>query len=205
MRNKLTMMLIVVSTLFPFMAQADIVSLQPTPVITPAPTSPLSCFNFNGALKMNNKSYGVRGLQFALIHEGSTISASEYGMFGSDTLVAVKKLQTKYGLTADGIVGKMVNSKLNALYGCGAAVTAMNYPSGCTSTTAFSATNGLPCIINTTNISSAIPSKVSLSVKSVTLDNNGVTGVFCNNGLTDIPLFPVRLRLNGIVRDFNVL
>jgi len=199
MRNKLTTMLLVAVAFVPFVAQADITALQSTPVSIPI-SSPLSCFDFNSTLKMGSKSYGVRGLQFALIHEGSTISASEYGMFGSDTLAAVKQFQTKQGLTADGVVGKMANKSLNSLYGCGATI-AMVYPAGCTSTTVFSATTGLAC----TNTSPGIPSKVSLSVKSVTLDSNGATGTFCNNGLTDLPAFPVRLRLNGVIRDFNVL
>jgi hypothetical protein len=180
-------MAFVAMTLLPFAAQADIVSLQPLSAATVVPTTsgPLSCFDFHSLLKMGSKSYDVRGLQFALMQEGSSISSAEYGTFGSDTLAAVNAFQQKYasdilknGTTPTGVVGKLTRAKLNALYGCGVASAPV--------------------------ASSNIPSSVILNVKNVALDSSGVTAIFCNQSPTDIPVFPVRVRLNGIIRDFNV-
>ncbi len=198
MKNKFIVVLFAAIVFFPLMAQAQLVGLASDPTLAFAVT-PLSCFDFNTTLQMGSKSYAVRGLQYALIREGFTVSPLEYGTFGSYTLDAVKQFQTKYGLTADGVVGKMSNANFNSIYGCGATV----YSDGCTSTTAFSATTGLVCTKN--KKSSIIPANVSLSVKSVILDGNGATGTFCNNSPTDIPSFPVRLRLNGIIRDFDAI
>ena len=175
----------------PFLAQADIVALQPTVAVSaPVVTSPLSCVDLHSTLKLGSKGYEVRGLQFALIHEGFTISVSEYGTFGADTLSAVTAFQLKYAsdilgksTTANGKVGKMTRAKINSIYGCSVTNSMMGM-----------ATSSTP----------ALPSKVSLAVRSVELDSNGVTGTFCNNSPTDIPVFPVRLRLNGIIRDFSV-
>ncbi len=194
MLHKIISAVILAATiLLPFAAQADIVSLQPlsAATITNAPStppSPLSCFDFHATLQTGSKSYEVRGLQFALMHEGLTISVSEYGTFGPDTLNAVNAFQQKYasevlkGVSAPtGLVGKMTRTKLNALYGCGNANATMSM----TTTT-------------------AVPASVILNVKNVALDSSGVTAIFCNQSPTDIPVFPVRVRLNGIIRDFNV-
>lgn len=178
-------------TFLPLAAQADIVSLQPlsatTPVVAP-PASPLSCFDFTSTLKVGSKGYSVRGLQYALMHEGFTVAPAEYGTFGADTLAAVNAFQQKYaseilpdGSAPSGMVGKMSRAKLNALYGCGVATT-----------------------VSAPVPASTVPASVILNVKNVALDSNGVTAVFCNQSPTDLPVFPVRVRLNGIVRDFNV-
>jgi peptidoglycan hydrolase-like protein with peptidoglycan-binding domain len=191
--KKILASIILSATVLPFMAQAEIVSLQSqSPVKVPI-ASPLACFDFKTTLKMGSKSYEVRGLQFALMKEGFSIPVSEYGMFGSSTLDAVNAFQQKYagdilvsGATPTGAVGKMTRTKLNSLYGCNV-LNSMN--------------------ADTPNMSvlSTEPSEVSLSVKSVALDASGVTGTFCNKGNSDVPTFPVRLRLNGVIRDFNVL
>lgn len=179
MKHKIISAAVLVATvLLPFASEADVISLQP---LTASPFSPLSCFDFTTTLKLGSKSYAVRGLQYALIHEGSTISPSEYGVFGQDTLAAVNAFQQKYandilkdGGSPTGLVGKMTRAKLNLLYGCS--------------------------VLNP----AVLPTSVVLSVKNVSLDNNGVTVTFCNQSPTDIPIFPVRVRLNGIIRDFNV-
>jgi hypothetical protein len=139
---------------------------------------------------MGSKGYAVRGLQFALIREGFAVASAEYGMFGQDTLTAVNAFQQKYasdilknGAAPTGVVGKLTRAKLNALYGC-AAVSLMS--------------------ANAASNTPAVPSSIILNVKNVALDSNGVTAVFCNQSPTDIPVFPVRVRLNGIIRDFNV-
>jgi hypothetical protein len=103
--------------LAPFAAQADIVQLSAvTPVTTvvtvaPAP-SPLMCYDFTKTLKMGSTGYEVRGLQYAMIHEGWTIPVSEYGTFGSLTMAAINAFQTKYsakilanGATPTGMTG----------------------------------------------------------------------------------------------------
>lgn len=192
MHNKIiSAVALVAMTLLPLAAQADIVSLQPLSAanVTVSPASPLSCFDFTSTLKPGSKSYAVRGVQFALMREGFTISSSEYGTFGQDTLTAVNAFQQKYasdilknGAAPSGTVGKLTRAKLNALYGC----SVMNAVSVATST------------------SPTIPASVILDVKDVALDSNGVTAVFCNQSPTDIPVFPVRVRLNGIIRDFSV-
>jgi hypothetical protein len=51
---------------------------------------------------------------------------------------------------------------------------------------------------------SAAPTNASLKVQNIALAQNGVTGTFCNQSATAIPVFPVRLRVNGINRDFSV-
>ncbi len=193
MRNKIISAVVFAAVaLIPLATQADIVSLQPLSTATTASApSPLSCFDFTSTLKTGSKGYAVRGLQFALIHEGFAIAASEFGMFGSDTLAAVNAFQQKYardilkdGGAPTGLVGKMTRAKLNSLYGCDVA-------------------NAMGMSANT-NTAPTIPASVILNAKNVALDSSGVTTVFCNQSPTDIPAFPVRVRLNGIIRDFNV-
>jgi hypothetical protein len=168
------------ASLLPLVTRADIVSLQPLSTATSA-ANPLSCFDFTSTLTAGSKSFAVRGLQFALIQEGFTIAPSEYGTFGADTTAAVNAFQTKYasdilkGSAPTGMVGRLTRAKLNALYGC-----------------------------SKTSALSSLPASVILNVKNVSLDSNGVTAVFCNQSPTDIPVFPVRVRVNGIIRDFNV-
>ena len=187
MKKLISSIVIFSTTLMPFVAQADIVSTQPlqSVVASASVPSPLSCFNFTRTLKMGSKSYDVRALQFALQKEGSTIALSEYGMFGSDTLAGLNAFQQKYasniltnGSAPTGMVGVRTRAKLNALYGCDVS---MMQPQN-----------------------QAFSDNVSLIIKNVSLDSNGVTAVFCNQSTTAIPVFPARLRLNGIVRDFNV-
>ena len=181
----------------PLITQADVVSLQPLSAFVPAtvlpvlPPSPLSCFDIRNTLKVGSSGYEVRGLQFDLMKEGSSIPVSEYGTYGDATLAAVNAFQLKYsndvlkGLYGPtGLAGKATRAKLNSLYGCAVAQ-----------------------MVSTTNVTSTapvIPASVILNVKNVSIDSSGVTAVFCNQSPTDIPAFPVRVRLNGIIRDFNV-
>jgi peptidoglycan hydrolase-like protein with peptidoglycan-binding domain len=181
MKNRITSAAVAAALMtLPLMAQADIVSVQPLNAVTPP--SPLSCFDFHTTLKTGSTGNEVRGLQFALIHEGSNISLSEYGTYGLDTFAAVNAFQQKYagdilagGMAPTGIVGKMTRAKLNALYGCGVVTAPL------------------------------IPSKIALTIKSTVIDLNGITTTFCNNSSTDVPVFPTRLRVNSINRDFNIV
>jgi hypothetical protein len=194
-------LLMAVTALLPLAAQADIISLQPlsaivapaTPSTPPAPPSPLSCFDFRSTLRMGSNNYEVRALQFALMSEGWTIAVPEYGTFGPDTLAAVNGFQEKYSNdilkdipSPTGIVGRATRAKLNSIYGC-------NVPMALVTPTP-----------TPTAMPPAIPSSVILIVKNVSLDGNGVTVNVCNQSPTDIPVFPVRVRLNGIVRDFSI-
>ena len=71
----------------------------------------------------NDLSYGSRGdevkkLQQSLVNAGYDVgSAGADGIFGDDTLNAVKKYQTDKGLDEDGIAG---NNTLTSLYGASA-------------------------------------------------------------------------------------
>ncbi len=171
----------------PFLASADIVGLIAEPVAIAKPASPLNCYNFQKTLKRGNQSYDVRALQFALIKEGMSISVSEYGVFGNATETAVITFQQKYAddilkgsRAPTGVVGQKTRAKLNSLYGCDVVqVAATQAP--------------------------ALPTKISMQIKNTALDNMGVTATFCNQSSGDLPSFPVRLRLNGIIRDFDVL
>ncbi|MBA3733220.1 peptidoglycan-binding protein [Patescibacteria group bacterium] len=173
--------------LLPLSASADISSVQTlqSAVVVPSVVSPLSCFNFTRTLKMGSTSYDVRALQFALQKEGFTISVSEYGTFGLETQTALNAFQQKYsadiltdGSLPTGMVGVRTRAKLNSIYGCSVVSTAP---------------------------ASNLPTNVSMSVKNVSLDSNGITAVFCNNSTSALPVFPARLRVNGIVRDFNIV
>lgn len=182
---------IVAMTVLPFAAQADILPLSAaaTPVVAQAASSPLACFDLTSTLKMGSAGYAVRGLQYGLMHEGFTIAPSEYGMFGTTTYAAVNGFQLKYagtilsdGGAPTGMVGKMSRAKLNSIYGCSVPM----------------ATTMVPVATSTT------PASVMLNVKDVSLDSTGVTAIVCNNSPTDVPVFPVRIRLNGVIRDFSV-
>ncbi len=101
-------------------------------------------------------------------------------MFGSDTLTAVNAFQQKYA--SDILTGGMV-------------------PTGVVGKMTRAKLNAL---YGCSAPSSAIPSKISLAIKTTGLDVNGATATFCNYGPTDVPVFPARLRLNGVIRDFNI-
>ncbi len=180
--KKVVSVLLLAGMLLPALASADIVSLQPLQSAS-TPASPLSCFDFTRTLKMGSTLYDVRALQYALQKEGSTISTSEYGVFGTDTLAAVNAYQQKYaadiltnGNAPTGMVGLRTRAKLNSVYSC-----------------------------KVVTLAPATPINVSLVIRDVALDANGVTAVFCNQTPTSIPVFPARVRLNGIIRDFNIV
>lgn len=190
MHKKLLFSLIVCGlTVSPFFVNAsitDVLALPSQTTATAVPTSPLNCYDFQKTLKNGSKSYDVRALQYALIKEGMNIPVTDFGIFNDATESAVMSFQQKYaadilqGVGAPtGIVGQMTRAKLNSLYGC--------------SVVNVSATQ-----------TSALPSKISIQIKNTELDSNGVTATFCNQSSGDLPVFPIRLRLNGIIRDFNI-
>lgn len=61
-------------------------------------------------LKMNSRGEGVKWLQDMLNHNGYSLTVD--GIFGSNTLNAVKIFQSKVNITVDGIVGTQTRSKL---------------------------------------------------------------------------------------------
>ncbi len=174
----------------PFLASADIVDIVGLPPAQSAtvtqPPSPLNCYNFQKTLSKGSRSYDVRALQYALINEGTNIPVAEYGTFGDLTEAAVMTFQQKYAGdilknvgTPTGIVGRMTRAKLNSLYNCDVVtVSAVQAP--------------------------PLPSKISMQIKNTALDNTGVTVTLCNQSSGDLPAFPIRLRLNGIIRDFSI-
>lgn len=178
------------------LAQATISPLNttsPTPIPTPAQPSPLGCYDFNQNLRVGMKSAEVRFLQSFLLKEGFGIPVSSYGMYDAATRDAVKGFQEKYFSdilspaklnTGSGYFGKLTQAKLNALYGCGAQVAMMQSQSSPTP---------LP-----------VPMNVKLAVTSLSMDPSGITVSACNQGVSNVPTFPVRIRLNGINRDFDI-
>ncbi len=157
-----------------------------------APLQPLSvCTDFKMNLKMGFSNdpatqIAILNLQSALLKEGFTINSIELGQFGKDTKAAVKAFQEKYSddilapfeiTKGTGYFGAISRLKMQALYGCRAAVTP------------------------------AVPrgSNVSIQILNLILDSNGVSATICNNGKTNLPTVPFRIRLNGINRDFEAI
>ena len=118
-----------------------------------------------------------------MTEEGINIPPQEYGVFGDATAAAVKAYQEKYG--SDILVPQQMNEGNGIL---GKATRAkLNSTYGCAA------------------LNRETMAHVILKVNNVYLDQNGVTATFCNNSPSDIPSFPVRLRVNGIIRDFDII
>lgn len=88
-------------------------------------------------LKVGSKGEYVKTLQ-------TLVGASPVdGIFGNGTKAKVMAWQANNGLTADGLFGAMSKAKANA-------GGSMTYPAGCTSSTGYSSTTGMPCNSTTT-------------------------------------------------------
>lgn len=105
-----------------------------------------SAYTHMGTLKMGSTGSQVMSLQQALNGAGylvSTTGAGSPGMestyFGAKTKAAVMALQSAKGLTVDGVVGPMTGAALSGSMSGG------SYPAGCTSSSGYSTTTGLPC------------------------------------------------------------
>ncbi len=166
---------------------------SPTPTATPVMPSPLTCYDFNQNLRVGMKSADVRFLQSFLLKEGFSIPVSSFGSYDNDTKAAVKGFQEKYSLDilapikasqGNGSAGRLTRLKLNSLYGCQVQVVAQASPTPMTTV--------------------PIPSDVKLLITSLSMDTKGITIVGCNQSSGDLPTFPVRVRLNGINRDFDI-
>ena len=71
----------------------------------------------------------------------TVVGVTADGSFGPMTKAAVVAWQTAHGLTADGAVGPMTAAAMNGTSGSGSG----SLPAGCTSTSGFSPSTGLPC------------------------------------------------------------
>lgn len=78
-------------------------------------------------LKVNSKGEGVRWLQDMLNHNGYTLTVD--GIFGNNTLNAVKKFQAKVNIAVDGIVGTQTRSKLKEYGTSSTTINAYRYTS----------------------------------------------------------------------------
>src|SRR6266498_2745030 len=165
------------------LAQGSAVPLAVSPTTTVNPL-PLLCYDFHNNMKVGAKGDQIRRLQFFLLDLSYNIPPEEYGVFGENTRLAIKSFQEKYRdeiltplkLTeGNGIVNRMTRAKLNSIYGC-------------------QAVNQLLLI-----------SGLDLSISGTSLDSTGLSVTFCNRGSSSVPTFPVRIRLNGINRDFDIL
>ncbi|MBX4189966.1 peptidoglycan-binding protein [Candidatus Parcubacteria bacterium] len=148
-----------------------------------SPSSPLSCYDFDKNLNPRSKDAGVRFLQFFLQKEGYSIDPSEYGTYGSGTTAAVKGFQEKYSSAT------LAPVKLSSGTGRFGKLSRAK----------------LNSIYSCSAHSISSDWKVNFTVPNMTLDNTGVTANFCNQSQTDVPVFPIRIRLNGINRDFDIL
>jgi len=174
------------------------VAIVATPVVALSQTVPSSgtatstqsgCITLTSNLRMGTSTDSsvkvqILNLQLALATEGFTLDATETGagIFGASTKAAVKAFQEKYAsdvlapfgyIKGTGNVGVLTRLKLMALYGCRLSTPAL------------------------------YTGPINLSVTNLTLDASGVTGTFCNNGKSNIPIAEFRIRLNGINRDFQ--
>jgi len=187
-------------------ASADFLPLAPVvtqaaPSVSPiTKPSPLGCFDFTTNMRLGARGNTVRHLQYALLKEGFDIPAQEFGMFADATVSGVKGFQQRYAaevltpaglLQGNGYLGKGTRAKLNALYGC-------------------DVMSSVPVIQSYTINQSASPAiarptSVNIGVSATTLDGTGATVTVCNKGGSDLPTVPLRIRLNGINRDFEIL
>ncbi len=165
-----------------------VVSLAQTAPLMPPPQN--ACMDFSAVIKLNPGNdpadqVGLLNLQLALSKEGFNVDAAEFGHFGKSTRSAVAKFQEKYvsdilapfGLTkGTGFPGTITRLKLQVLYGCRASASVPVPTSG-----------------------------IKLAITNLVLDSNGVSATFCNQGTSDLPTAPFRIRLNGINRDFEAI
>jgi peptidoglycan hydrolase-like protein with peptidoglycan-binding domain len=138
--------------------------------------SPLSCYDLKESLRFGSQSAAVRFLQAFLLKEGYKIEPGAYGRFDASTGDALKAFQQKNKIVVTGkkvLLDGATRAKLNAHYGCGV------YSQGGQNVTA------------------------SIGVTNILLDGGGVTVTACNQGAEALPFVPVRVRLNGVNRDFD--
>ncbi len=160
------------------MVGASIAGAQATPVAAvPLLQAPRLCFSFPHNLSMGQSNAEVVLLNYFLQQEGFPLANARSGEYDDLTAAAVKAFQEKY--TADILV-----------------------PAG------LSAGNGrfgklTRAKMNALYSCAPKSSVVSLISQNLLLNNDGVSATFCNKG-DDVDAFPIRIRLNGINRDFDI-
>src|SRR3989338_2533142 len=97
-------------------------------------TTALAAYTHVGTLRQGSSGSQVVSLQTTL---GGLVAD---GSFGPMTKAAVMAYQSANGLVADGVVGSMTGASLGGMAGGGG-----SYSAGCTSSSGFSTTTGLPC------------------------------------------------------------
>jgi hypothetical protein len=161
-------------------------------VVQLAPNNESDCYNFVENLRFGMggdkdpiRSAEILKMQSVLAKEGFQIRQAQVGTFGVDTFLAVIGFQDKYKKDilipaklskGNGYIGPLTRKKLNSLYGCQSKL----------------------------SLGSDFE-KVVLKIKGILIDKDGVSVTFCNLSPEDIPTFPVRIRLNGIIREFDIL
>ncbi len=148
-----------------------------------------SCTSFNtdlrfgiGGTKSPNLKPDVIGLQQILMSEGYSITTDQMGYFGVGTFQAVRAFQDKY--------------KNEVLLPAGLS-TATGYVG---TLTRQKLTSLYSC---QTSQSYKDDTSIKLAVNGVLITPSGITATLCNEG-NAIPTFPIRVRLNGIIREFNI-
>ncbi|MBP6884558.1 MAG: peptidoglycan-binding protein [Candidatus Pacebacteria bacterium] len=110
-------------------------------VETPSETS-LPPLSLTRTLRYGQRLDEVKKLQQYLIDNGFLAGTTPTNYFGPKTLNAVKLLQKKLGVTADGILGVKSRAMLGKMKGI---IKKISQVAGCTDTSVFSSINGEPC------------------------------------------------------------
>lgn len=183
-------------------------------VFVNANTSAAATCSITSTLKLGSKGTQVACLQ------STFLSLTADGNYGPKTVIAVKAWQATKGLTADGVFGP---KSLEAWEG--STVTA-TLPVGCSSTTGFSATTGLPCNSATTSTfpagcTSAVGYSPTTGASCATgvavmtypagctsaVGYSSTTGVSCATGTTTTPVVnntaAGSISSDGIIGGFN--
>lgn len=146
---------------------------------TAASASAAYMFNMNLGFGMRNND--VQELQLRLNQEvGTTLPGTTY--FGPLTQAAAKQYQTMKGITpVSGYVGPLTRAALNG------SAPSTNLPAGCTSTSGYSTTTGVPCNSGSTT---QLPAGCTS-----TMGYSPTTGVKCDSGSTMPQSGPVTAML----------
>lgn len=152
------------------------------PVIPPryGLSTPFDCYNFSKNFGLGNTKEQVKYLQFFLQREGFNINTAEYGKFGVFTRAALLLFQ------------ELHRSEFPKNY---KPSQAMDAPTRTIVNKLFNCQK--PAKLPTQNL--------NLAVDNIILNKTNIIARFCNKGKTDVSSFPVRIILNGINRDFNIL